>query len=90
TNDNDDECDVLSNESLPNQITVPSDNCVVLIEYVWINKFVDLSYKLIIEEIEEISDNILDESEEEYKKINTGDSKAPYESAQVKLQSDLA
>ena len=47
TNDNDDECDVLSNESLSNQITVPPDNCVVLIEYIWIDKFVDLSHKLI-------------------------------------------
>jgi len=73
TNDDDDECDVLSNESLPNQITVPSDNCVVLIEHVWIDKFVDLSHKLIIEEIGEIPDDILDESEEEYEKINTDD-----------------
>jgi hypothetical protein len=34
TNDDDDECDVLSNESLPNQITVLPDNCVVLIEHI--------------------------------------------------------
>ncbi|GBC05940.1 hypothetical protein RclHR1_06510007 [Rhizophagus clarus] len=33
-NNDDNECDVLSNESLPNQITVPSDNCVILIEHV--------------------------------------------------------
>ncbi|GBB86616.1 hypothetical protein RclHR1_01300001 [Rhizophagus clarus] len=73
TNDDDDEYDVLSNESLPNQITIPSDNCIILIEHVWINKFVDLSHKLIIEEIGKILDNILDKSEEEYEKINIDD-----------------
>ncbi|GBB88350.1 hypothetical protein RclHR1_14900002 [Rhizophagus clarus] len=73
TNNDDDEYNVLSNESLPNQITVLSDNCVVLIEHVWIDKFVDLSYKLIIEKIGEILNDILDESEEEYEKVNTDD-----------------
>ncbi|PKY35474.1 hypothetical protein RhiirB3_456322, partial [Rhizophagus irregularis] len=46
TNDDDDECDVLLNKSLPNQITIPPDNCIVLIEHIWIDKFVDLSHKL--------------------------------------------
>ena len=77
TNDDDDECDVLSNESLPHQITVPPDNCVVLIEDIWIDKFVDLSHELVIKEIEEIPNDILDDDSEEYddeyKKINTGD-----------------
>ncbi|PKY56700.1 hypothetical protein RhiirA4_477175 [Rhizophagus irregularis] len=37
TNDDDDECDVLSNESLPNQITVPPDNYESEKEYKKIN-----------------------------------------------------
>ncbi|EXX63640.1 hypothetical protein RirG_150440 [Rhizophagus irregularis DAOM 197198w] len=73
TNDDDDECDVLLNESLPNQITIPPDNCIVLIKHIWIDKFVDLSHKLVIEEVGEISDDILDDSEEEYEHINTDD-----------------
>ncbi|GBC35647.2 ribonuclease H-like domain-containing protein [Rhizophagus irregularis DAOM 181602=DAOM 197198] len=73
TNDDDDECDVLLNESLPNQITIPPDNCIVLIEHIWIDKFVDLSHKLVIEEVGEIPDDILDDSEEEYEHINTDD-----------------
>ncbi|PKK62114.1 hypothetical protein RhiirC2_790846 [Rhizophagus irregularis] len=40
---------------------------------IWINKFVDLSHKLVIEEVREIPDDILDDSEEEYKHINTND-----------------
>ncbi|GBC53987.2 zinc finger BED domain-containing protein 1-like [Rhizophagus irregularis DAOM 181602=DAOM 197198] len=74
TNDDDDECDVLLNESLPNQITIPPNNCIVLIEHIWIDKFVDLSHKLVIEEVGEIPDDILDDSEEEYEHINTDDS----------------
>ena len=77
TNDDDDECDVLSNESLPYQITVPPDNCVVLIEDIWIDKFVDLSHELVIKEIGEIPNDILDDDSEEYddeyEKINPGD-----------------
>jgi hypothetical protein len=77
TNDDDDECDVLSNESLPHQIAVPPDNCVVLIEDIWIDKFVDLSHELVIKEIGEIPNDILDDDSEEYndeyEKINTGD-----------------
>lgn len=76
TNDDEDECDVLSNESLPHQIIVPPDNCVVLIENIWIDKFVDLSHELVIKEIGEIPNDILDDSEEcdeEDEKINTDD-----------------
>ena len=63
----DDECDDLSNESLPHQIIVPPDNCVVLIEHVWIDKFVDLTHELVIKEIGEIPDDILDDESEEGK-----------------------
>ncbi|CAB4407406.1 unnamed protein product [Rhizophagus irregularis] len=71
TNDNnDDECDVLSNESSSHQITVPPDNCIVLIEDIWIDKFIDLSHELVIKEIREIPDDILDDSDDEYEKIN--------------------
>ncbi|EXX66721.1 hypothetical protein RirG_121060 [Rhizophagus irregularis DAOM 197198w] len=37
TNDDDDECDVLLNESLPNQITIPPDNYESEEEYEKIN-----------------------------------------------------
>lgn len=73
TNDDEDECDVLSNESLPHQITVPPDNCIVLIENIWIDKFVDLSHELVIKEIGEIPSDILDDSKEYDDKINTND-----------------
>ncbi|PKY62973.1 hypothetical protein RhiirA4_490536, partial [Rhizophagus irregularis] len=41
--------------------------------HIWIDKFVDLSHKLVIEEVGEIPDDILDDSEEEYEHINTDD-----------------
>jgi hypothetical protein len=71
--DDDDECDVLPNESSSHQITVPPDNCIVLIEDIWIDKFIDLSHDLVIKEIGEILDDILDDSDDEYKKINDDD-----------------
>jgi hypothetical protein len=71
--DDDDECDVLPNESSSHQITVPPDNCIVLIEDIWIDKFVDLSHDLVIKEIGEIPDDILDDSDDEYEKINDDD-----------------
>ena len=61
---------------VPHQIIVPPDNCVVLIENIWIDKFVDLSHELVIKEIGEIPNDILDDSEEcdeEDEKINTDD-----------------
>src|SRR5262249_53514245 len=61
----DDECDV-PNESIPHQITIPPDNCVVLIEHVWINKYVDLTHELVIKEIGEIPDDVLDDDSEEH------------------------
>jgi hypothetical protein len=70
--DDDGECDVLSNESLPNQIIVPPDNCIVLIEDIWIDKYIDLSHELVLQEIGEIPDDILDDvSEENYDKHET-------------------
>lgn len=71
--DDDDECDVLPNESSSHQITVPPDNCIVLIEDIWIDKFVNLSHDLVIKEIGEILDDILDDSDDEYEKINDDD-----------------
>jgi hypothetical protein len=70
TNDDDDECVILSNESSSHQIIVPPDNCIVLIEDIWINKFVDLSHELVIKEIGEILDDILDDPDDEDEKIN--------------------
>ncbi|CAB4411334.1 unnamed protein product [Rhizophagus irregularis] len=71
--DDDDEYDILSNESSSHQITVPPDNCIVLIEDIWIDKFVDLSHDLVIKEIGKIPDDILDDSDDEYEKINDDD-----------------
>jgi hypothetical protein len=70
TNDDDDECNILSNESSSHQIIVPPDNCIALIEDIWIDKFVDLSHELVIKEIGKISDYILDDSDDEDEKIN--------------------
>lgn len=64
-NDDDDECDVLSNESIPHQITIPPDNCVVLIENIWIEKYIDLSHELITKEIGEIPNDVLDDDFED-------------------------
>ena len=41
-----------------------SCRALVLIENIWIDKFVDLSHKLVIKEIRKISNDILDGSEE--------------------------
>jgi hypothetical protein len=68
TDDEDDECEgesesetsalqIVSNE------TIPKDNCIVLIESVWIEKFVDLSHNLITEGIGNIPNDILDNSD---------------------------
>jgi hypothetical protein len=70
TNDDDDECDILSNESSSHQITVPPDNCIVIIEDIWIDKFVDLSHELVINEIGKILDDILGDFDDEDEKIN--------------------
>ncbi|EXX66260.1 hypothetical protein RirG_125540 [Rhizophagus irregularis DAOM 197198w] len=47
TNDDDDECDVLLNESLPNQITIPPDNCIVLIEHISQVEKCQISHQLV-------------------------------------------
>lgn len=69
----DDECDVLSNESLPHQITVPPDNCVVLIDHIWIDNFIDLSHELVINEIGEIPADLLEDDSEEHEENSTDD-----------------
>jgi len=43
---------------------IPEDNCRVIIESVWIDKFVDLSHSLIINEIDDIPSDILDDLDE--------------------------
>ena len=55
--DDDDECNTETNSN--NRVTInseiiPEDNCRVIIEDMWIEKFVDLSHKLIIDRIEDI------------------------------------
>jgi len=65
--DDDDECDT-EVISVPRVTTsgevIPEDNCHVIIESVWIDKFVDLSHSLIINEIGDIPSDILDDSDE--------------------------
>lgn len=43
---------------------IPEDNCIVLIEDVWIDKLVDLSHKLITKEIGDIPNDISYDSDE--------------------------
>ena len=53
----DDECNTETNSNNKitiNSETIPEDNCCVIIENVWIEKFVDLSHKLIIDRIGDI------------------------------------
>jgi len=55
--DDDDECNTETNSNnrvTINGETIPEDNCRVIIEDVWIEKFVDLSHKLIIDGIGDI------------------------------------
>jgi hypothetical protein len=55
--DDDDECNTETNSNnrvTINGETIPEDNCRVIIEDVWIEKFVDLSHKLIIDRIGDI------------------------------------
>ena len=81
--DDDDEIDILSTKTSVRQTIngeiIPPDNCVVLIEDIWIDKFVDLSHELIIKEIGEIPEDVIeddvDESDNEYtEKINVDES----------------
>src|SRR5215212_9758302 len=61
--DDDEECDteVISTSRVTTSgEVIPEDNCRVIIESVWIDKFVDLSHSLIINEI----GDILDDSDE--------------------------
>ncbi|CAJ0890615.1 7020_t:CDS:1, partial [Entrophospora sp. SA101] len=54
--------------------TIPEDNCIVLIENIWIEKFVDLSHNLIIKEIGNIPEDVLDDYDnsdiDEYENVN--------------------
>ena len=52
----------------PAQLTVngepiPRDNCIVLIEDIWIDKYVDLSHDLIVDEIGEVPVDVMDDDE---------------------------
>ena len=67
--DNDNKCNTETNSNNKitiNDKTIPEDNCRVIIEDVWIEKFVDLSHKLIIDRIGDIpidSDDDNDDNE---------------------------
>ena len=53
----DDECNTETNSNnrvTINGETIPEDNCCVILEDVWIEKFIDLSHKLIIDRIGDI------------------------------------
>ena len=45
--------------------TKPKDNCQVVIEHVWLENFVDLFHRLIVDKIGDISEDILDYSDED-------------------------
>ncbi|CAB4418793.1 unnamed protein product [Rhizophagus irregularis] len=45
--------------------TIPPDNCIVLIEDIWLDKVVDLSHELIIKEIGEIPNDVLEDDIDE-------------------------
>ncbi|CAJ0645088.1 13859_t:CDS:2 [Entrophospora sp. SA101] len=57
-----------------NNETIPEYNCIVLIENVWIEKFVDLLHDLIIKEIGNIPEDVLDDYDnsdiDEYENVN--------------------
>jgi hypothetical protein len=47
-----------------NSVVIPEDNCRVIIESLWIDKLVDLSYRLITDKIGNIPMDIIDDSDE--------------------------
>ena len=47
-----------------NSVVIPEDNCHVIIESLWIDKLVDLSHRLITDEIRDIPMDIIDDSDE--------------------------
>ena len=70
--DDDDECntEINSNNRVTiNGETIPEDNCRVIIEDVWIEKFVDLLHKLIINRIGDIPIDS-DDSDDDDKNYN--------------------
>ena len=54
---------------------IPEDNCIVLIEDVWIDKFVDLIHELIIKGIGDIPNDIFYDSDEYDKDDDENDDK---------------
>ena len=48
-----------------NEISVPPDNCIVLIENIWIEKLVDLSNDLITKKIRDIPIDIMDDVDDD-------------------------
>ena len=55
--DDDDKCNTKTNSNnrvTINSETIPEDNCCIIIKDMWIEKFVDLSHKLIIDKIGDI------------------------------------
>ena len=55
---------------------IPEDNCIVLIEDVWIDKLVDLSHELIVKEIGDIPIDISYDSDEYDKGEDESDDKS--------------
>jgi hypothetical protein len=68
TDDDDDNDDLNSTHK---SIEVPKDNCYILIEPVWIEKFVDLSHESIIKDID-VPTDILDDLDENMNDGNDG------------------
>ena len=67
--DDDDKCNTETNSNnrvTINDKTIPEDNCRVIIEDMWIEKFVDLSHKLIIDRIGDIPIDSDDDDDENY------------------------
>jgi hypothetical protein len=60
----DEECsDEQTSQTSTNEI-IPEDNCHVVIESLWIDKYIDLSHNLITSEIGDIPRDMLDDSDE--------------------------
>ena len=68
--------DISSTQKTTSGEPIPKDNCYVLIEPVWIDKFVDLSHNLIIKDIEvskEIIDDLDNDDDDDGKNNGVGD-----------------
>ncbi|POG62201.1 hypothetical protein GLOIN_2v1785592 [Rhizophagus irregularis DAOM 181602=DAOM 197198] len=69
--DEDDNDDLTLTHKSTGSEKIPKDNCYILIEPVWINKFIDLSHDLIIKDINVLKD-LLDDFDENMNNDNTG------------------